>query len=179
MIEDARAATQINRVRTLDEVYEIASDYVGGSGIERLEFARHFLGIGTQWTDRIAARYAEVGDVSLNGYRVKERVPDNIDTFTVPLGIPEVLRQGSDATIVTYGALCRIALEAAAQLELFGMDVEVIDVQTLNPLDRNHSIVESIKKTNAVIFLDEDVPGRSILVHDAAGTRSAGGLGVP
>lgn len=95
----------------------------------------------------------------LSGYRIKERVPDNIDTFSVPLGVTEVLRSGGDVTVVTYGAMCRIALEAADRLESLGIDVEVIDVQTLNPFDKNHSIVESIKRTNAVVFLDEDVPG--------------------
>jgi pyruvate/2-oxoglutarate/acetoin dehydrogenase E1 component/TPP-dependent pyruvate/acetoin dehydrogenase alpha subunit len=95
----------------------------------------------------------------LNGYRLKERVPDNIGTFTVPLGVPEVLREGSDATVVTYGALCGIALEAAKTLEELGVSCEVIDVQTLNPFDIDHTIVRSIEKTHALICLDEDVPG--------------------
>jgi pyruvate/2-oxoglutarate/acetoin dehydrogenase E1 component len=95
----------------------------------------------------------------LNGYRLKERVPDNIGTFTVPLGVPEVLREGTDATVVTYGALCGIALEAARTLEELGASCEVIDVQTLNPFDVNHTIVRSIEKTHALICLDEDVPG--------------------
>jgi pyruvate/2-oxoglutarate/acetoin dehydrogenase E1 component/TPP-dependent pyruvate/acetoin dehydrogenase alpha subunit len=95
----------------------------------------------------------------LNGYRLKERVPDNLGDFTVPLGVPEVLRQGSDATIVTYGACCGIALDSAATLEELGVSCEVIDVQTLNPFDVNHTIVGSIEKTHALICLDEDVPG--------------------
>ncbi len=95
----------------------------------------------------------------LNGYRVKERVPDNISEFTVPLGIPEVIREGSDVTVVTYGACCRIALDAADKLSKAGIDVEVIDVQSLLPFDIHGKIVESLKKTNRVIFLDEDVPG--------------------
>ena len=95
----------------------------------------------------------------LNGYRLKERVPDNIGTFTVPLGMPEVLREGTDATVVTYGALCGIALEAARTLEELGVSCEVIDVQTLNPFDIEHRIVRSIEKTHALICLDEDVPG--------------------
>ncbi|HVF12750.1 MAG TPA: thiamine pyrophosphate-dependent enzyme [Actinomycetota bacterium] len=95
----------------------------------------------------------------LNAYRQKERVPDNVGTFTVPLGKPEVLREGSDVTLVTYGACCRIALDAADFLEQLGIDLEVIDVQTLNPFDRQGSIAESIKKTNSAIFMDEDVPG--------------------
>lgn len=95
----------------------------------------------------------------LSGYRLKERVPDNIGSYTVPLGVPEVLRKGSDLTVLTYGACCRIAAEAAARLEELGIDIELIDVQTLLPFDIHHTIVESLKKTNAVLFLDEDVPG--------------------
>jgi pyruvate/2-oxoglutarate/acetoin dehydrogenase E1 component/TPP-dependent pyruvate/acetoin dehydrogenase alpha subunit len=95
----------------------------------------------------------------LNGYRLKERVPDNIGEFTVPLGVPEVLRQGTDATIVTYGACCAYAVDAAQTLEELGVSCEVIDVQTLNPFDINHTIVRSIEKTHALVCLDEDVPG--------------------
>jgi pyruvate/2-oxoglutarate/acetoin dehydrogenase E1 component len=97
----------------------------------------------------------------LNGYRVKERLPDNISEFTVPLGIPEVIREGSDITVVTYGACCRIALDAADKLSKVGIDVEVVDVQSLLPFDIHGKIVESLKKTNRVVFLDEDVPGGS------------------
>jgi len=95
----------------------------------------------------------------LNGYRVKERVPDNIGEFTVPLGVPEIIREGNDVTVVTYGACCRIAMDAADKLSKAGIDVEVIDVQSLLPFDVHGRIVESLKKTNRVIFLDEDVPG--------------------
>ncbi|MBX9851717.1 MAG: transketolase [Cytophagaceae bacterium] len=95
----------------------------------------------------------------LNGYRLKERLPSNLAEYTVPLGIPEVLREGEDITIVTYGAMCRIVMEAAEQLAATGISCEVIDVQTLIPFDIHHKIVESIKKTNKVIFADEDVPG--------------------
>lgn len=95
----------------------------------------------------------------LNGYRVKERLPDNIDEFTVPLGVPEVIREGSDVTIVTYGACCRIALDAAEKLSKVGIEVEVIDVQSLLPFDVHGKIVESLRKTNRIIFVDEDVPG--------------------
>ena len=95
----------------------------------------------------------------LNGYRLKERVPDNVGGFTVPLGVPEVLRQGSDVTVVTYGACCAIALEAAALLQDLGVSAEVIDVQTLNPFDVDHTIVRSLERTHAVLFLDEDMPG--------------------
>jgi pyruvate/2-oxoglutarate/acetoin dehydrogenase E1 component/TPP-dependent pyruvate/acetoin dehydrogenase alpha subunit len=95
----------------------------------------------------------------LNGYRLKERVPDNVGEFTVPLGVPEVLRQGSDVTVVTYGACCAIALEAAALLQDLGVSAEVIDVQTLNPFDVDHTVVRSLERTHAVLFLDEDMPG--------------------
>ena len=95
----------------------------------------------------------------LNGYRLKERMPDNLAEFTVPLGIPETLRSGKDATIVTYGACCRIAMESAEKLAAIGIDAEVIDVQSLLPFDINGKIVESLKKTNRILFVDEDVPG--------------------
>ena len=95
----------------------------------------------------------------LNGYRLKERVPDNVGEFTVPLGVPEVLREGSDVTVVTYGACCAIALEAAGVLQDLGVSAEVIDVQTLNPFDLEQTIVRSLEKTHAVLFLDEDMPG--------------------
>jgi pyruvate/2-oxoglutarate/acetoin dehydrogenase E1 component len=95
----------------------------------------------------------------LNGYRLKERMPDNLDTFTVPLGIPEVIQEGSDVTLVTYGSTIRIAQDAMKLLEEVDISVELIDVQTLLPFDINSLISESIKKTNRVIFLDEDVPG--------------------
>src|SRR3989454_2576811 len=95
----------------------------------------------------------------LNGYRLKERVPDNIGEFTVPLGVPEVLRQGSDVTVVTYGACCAIALDAAQTLDELGVSCEVIDVRTLNPFDVTHMLARSIEKTHALICMDEDVPG--------------------
>ncbi|WP_040007051.1 alpha-ketoacid dehydrogenase subunit alpha/beta [Fibrisoma limi] len=95
----------------------------------------------------------------LNGYRLKERLPDNLDEFCLPLGVPEVLREGADVTVVTYGSMCRIVMEAASHLADMGISVEVIDVQTLLPFDVHHSIVESIRKTNRVVFADEDVPG--------------------
>ncbi len=95
----------------------------------------------------------------LNGYRVKERPPENIAEFTVPLGVPEVLRQGDDLTLVTYGACCRVAEAAAELLARVGVEAEVIDVQTLLPLDRPGRIVESLRKTNRIVVLDEDVPG--------------------
>jgi pyruvate/2-oxoglutarate/acetoin dehydrogenase E1 component/TPP-dependent pyruvate/acetoin dehydrogenase alpha subunit len=95
----------------------------------------------------------------LNEYRKKEALPENIGEFTVPLGIPEILREGRDVTVVTYGALCEIALRAAAVLESVGIDIEIIDIQTLLPFDTNRLILESLKKTSRVLFLDEDCPG--------------------
>lgn len=95
----------------------------------------------------------------LNAYRLKEKLPANLGSFTVPLGQPEVLRTGTDLSIVTYGAMCRIVLEAAELLEKIGISVEVIDVQTLIPFDLHHMVLASIQKTNRVLVADEDMPG--------------------
>ncbi|MCS6910523.1 MAG: thiamine pyrophosphate-dependent enzyme [Anaerolineales bacterium] len=95
----------------------------------------------------------------LNGYRLKERRPDNLAEFTIPLGVPEVLRPGHDVTLVTYGACCRLALEAAQLLAGVGIETEVIDVRSLLPFDRFGMIGESLRKTNRIVFVDEDVPG--------------------
>jgi 2-oxoisovalerate dehydrogenase E1 component len=95
----------------------------------------------------------------LNAYRKKETMPDNIGNFTIPLGIPEILRTGSDITLVTYGACCDIALEAAEILHAIGIDVEILDVRTLLPFDVHGKIAASLRKTNRVLFLDEDYPG--------------------
>ena len=95
----------------------------------------------------------------LNGYRVKEPLPENLAKFTVPLGKPEILHEGSDITLVTYGSCVRIAEVAMAFLIQKNIAVELIDVQTLLPFDRNHLIVASLKKTNRILFVDEDVPG--------------------
>jgi 2-oxoisovalerate dehydrogenase E1 component len=95
----------------------------------------------------------------LNGYRLKEKLPDNLGEFRIPLGIPEILSSGTDLTIVTYGSTVKIAAEAVKQLAAHDISVELIDVQTLVPFDRNKMILESLKKTNRILFLDEDVPG--------------------
>jgi pyruvate/2-oxoglutarate/acetoin dehydrogenase E1 component/TPP-dependent pyruvate/acetoin dehydrogenase alpha subunit len=95
----------------------------------------------------------------LNGYRLKETVPANINEFTVPLGMPEIIRAGADITIVSYGSTLRIVEDAAIRLAALGIDCEVVDVQTLLPFDINHQIVASLKKTNRILFVDEDVPG--------------------
>ena len=95
----------------------------------------------------------------LNGYRVKERLPDNIGEMTLPLGVPEIIREGKDVTVVTYGACCRIVMDAADKLSKVGIEIEVIDVQSLLPFDIHSMIVESLKKTNRALFVDEDMPG--------------------
>ena len=95
----------------------------------------------------------------LNGYRLKEQLPSNIGEYKVPLGTTETINEGTDITLVTYGSCCRIAMEAVKQLTEADISVEVIDVQTLLPFDLNHSIVESVKKTNRLLVFDEDVPG--------------------
>ena len=95
----------------------------------------------------------------LNGYRLKETMPNNISDFTVALGKPEIIRAGADITIVSYGSTLRIIQDAAERLSTMGIDCEIIDVQTLLPFDINHMIVASLKKTNRIVFVDEDVPG--------------------
>jgi pyruvate/2-oxoglutarate/acetoin dehydrogenase E1 component len=95
----------------------------------------------------------------LNGYRLKETLPENLVSFTVPVGIPEVLKEGSDITIVSYGSMLRIIEDAAERLLAMGISVEIIDVQTLLPFDIHHAILDSLKKTNRILFADEDVPG--------------------
>jgi len=98
----------------------------------------------------------------LNGYRLKEKLPANLLEFTVPLGIPEIIKEGNDVTIVSYGSTLRIVDEAAQTLEQFGISCEIIDVQTLLPFDIHHKILESLKKTNRIVFIDEDVPGGAV-----------------
>lgn len=95
----------------------------------------------------------------LNGYRLKEKLPSNLMAYTIPLGIPEIVKEGTDITIVTYGSTLRIVLEATETLDKIGVSCEVVDVQTLLPFDINHKIVGSLKKTNRIVFIDEDVPG--------------------
>jgi pyruvate/2-oxoglutarate/acetoin dehydrogenase E1 component/TPP-dependent pyruvate/acetoin dehydrogenase alpha subunit len=95
----------------------------------------------------------------LNGYRLKEKIPSNPGDYTIPLGVPEILQEGTDITLVTYGSCVRIAQEAILLTKSVGISVELIDVQTLLPFDKPHMIGNSIRKTNRVVFLDEDVPG--------------------
>lgn len=95
----------------------------------------------------------------LNGYRLKEKLPANLTAYTVPLGVPEIIREGADITVVSYGSTLRVVMEAAQSLEIQGISCEVVDVQTLLPFDIGHIILESLKKTNRIVFVDEDVPG--------------------
>jgi pyruvate/2-oxoglutarate/acetoin dehydrogenase E1 component len=95
----------------------------------------------------------------LNGYRLKESLPSNLEAFTVPFGVPEIIQAGTDITIVSYGSTLRIIQEAAQYLSAQGISCELIDVQTLLPFDIHHQIVESLKKTNRILFVDDDVPG--------------------
>jgi pyruvate/2-oxoglutarate/acetoin dehydrogenase E1 component len=95
----------------------------------------------------------------LNGYRLKEKLPSNLTAYTVPLGMPEVIKEGKDITMVTYGSVTRIVQEAAEILDKLYISCEIIDVQTLLPFDLDHKIAVSLKKTNRIVFIDEDVPG--------------------
>jgi pyruvate/2-oxoglutarate/acetoin dehydrogenase E1 component len=95
----------------------------------------------------------------LNGYRIKEKMPDNLGKFKTPIGIVETVKEGTDITLVSYGSTLRIVQEAARELQQVGIDAEVIDVQTLLPLDLNHDLVISVAKTNRLLVIDEDVPG--------------------
>jgi pyruvate/2-oxoglutarate/acetoin dehydrogenase E1 component len=95
----------------------------------------------------------------LNGYRLREKKPDNIGEYSIPLGVPEVMTQGKDITVVSYGSTLKIAMEAVEQLKKHDIAVELIDVQTLLPFDINSVILGSLKKTGKILFVDEDVPG--------------------
>jgi len=95
----------------------------------------------------------------LNGYRLKEKLPANLMEYTVPLGVPEVVKEGTDITIVSYGSILRVIQDASERLEKQNISCEIIDVQTLLPFDIHHIILQSLQKTNRIIFIDEDVPG--------------------
>ncbi|WDF54326.1 thiamine pyrophosphate-dependent enzyme [Mucilaginibacter sp. KACC 22063] len=96
---------------------------------------------------------------SLNGYRLKEKLPANPGEFTVPLGKAEILREGADITVISYGSTLRIVQEAAAELEKLGVDIEIIDPQTLYPFDKDGICIKSLQKTSKLLIIDEDVPG--------------------
>jgi pyruvate/2-oxoglutarate/acetoin dehydrogenase E1 component len=95
----------------------------------------------------------------LNAYRLKESLPDNLGDFTVPLGIPSIIQEGDDITVVSYGSTLNVVKSVLPDLDNAGISVELIDVRTLLPFDRNQMILESLKKTNRILFVDEDVPG--------------------
>ena len=96
---------------------------------------------------------------SLNGYRLKERMPNNIGEFCTPIGVVETIKSGTDITLVSYGSTLRIVLQTAKELQEVGIDAEVVDAQTLLPFDIQHDIVKSVQKTNRLLVIDEDVPG--------------------
>ena len=96
---------------------------------------------------------------SLNGYRLKEERPSNLGEFCIPIGVVETIKKGSDITLVSYGSTLRIVSQAAEELKEVGIDAEVIDAQTLLPFDIHHETVKSVKKTNRLLVIDEDVPG--------------------
>ncbi len=125
----------------------------------RIAVPRNFVQAAGMYNAALASDDPVLMVERLNGYRLKERLPRNLADVVIPFGVPEVVREGSDVTIVTYGATVDIALEAARQLEQVGADAEVIDVRTLNPFDVNGMILRSLKKTNRIVFVDEDVPG--------------------
>ena len=95
----------------------------------------------------------------LNGYRLKEPLPTNLGEFKTPIGVIETIKQGTDITLVSYGSTLRIIERAAKELQQVGIDAELIDVQSLLPLDTNHQMVKSVEKTNRLLVIDEDVPG--------------------
>lgn len=95
----------------------------------------------------------------LNGYRLKEKLPSNLLEYTISLGVPEIVKEGTDITIVTYGSTLRVVMEAVPMLEQQNISCEIVDVQTLLPFDLHHKILDSLKKTNRIVFVDEDVPG--------------------
>jgi len=95
----------------------------------------------------------------LNGYRLKEKMPSNLLDYKVALGVPEIMREGNDITIVSYGATLRLVMESAVSLQQMGVECEVIDIQTLIPFDLQHHILDSLKKTSRILFVDEDLPG--------------------
>jgi len=111
----------------------------------------------------------------LNGYRLKEKLPNNIGQFKTPIGVVETVKYGSDITLVSYGSTLRIVEQAAKELHLVDIEVEIIDVQSLLPFDINHDIAKSIAKTNRVMIIDEDVPGgaSAYILNEILNTQNA------
>lgn len=111
----------------------------------------------------------------LNGYRLKEKMPNNIGEFKTPLGVVETIREGNDITLVSYGSTLRIIEQAAKELQEVGIDAEIIDIQSLLPFDLNHDIVKSVAKTNRLMVIDEDVPGgaSAFILNEVLNTQNA------
>jgi pyruvate/2-oxoglutarate/acetoin dehydrogenase E1 component/TPP-dependent pyruvate/acetoin dehydrogenase alpha subunit len=120
---------------------------------------RNFVQAAGMYNTLLASNDSALVIECLNGYRLKEKQPDNIGEYTVPLGVPDVLQEGTDVTLVTYGSCVRIAQSAIKMLAQDGISVELIDAQTLIPFDLEHRIADSLKKTNRLVILDEDIPG--------------------
>lgn len=111
----------------------------------------------------------------LNGYRLKEKMPSNMGEFKTPLGVVETIREGNDITVVSYGSTLRIIEQAAKELQEVGIDVEIIDIQSLLPFDLNQDIVKSVAKTNRLMVIDEDVPGgaSAYILNEVLNTQNA------
>ena len=111
----------------------------------------------------------------LNGYRLKEKLPNNIGEFKTPIGVVETIREGDDITLISYGSTLRLVEKAAKELQVVGIDAEIIDVQSLLPFDLNHDIVKSIAKTNRVMVIDEDVKGgaSAYILNEILNTQDA------
>ncbi len=120
---------------------------------------RNFVQAAGMYNTLLKSNSPPIINESLNGYRLKKKLPENLSDINVPLGIPEILKEGTDITIVSYGSTIRIVQQAMKLVEPLGVSCELIDVQTLLPFDLNHLILESLKKTNRILFVDEDVPG--------------------
>ena len=112
----------------------------------------------------------------LNGYRLKEAMPSNLAEFTTPIGVPEIVRTGRDISIVSYGSTFNICVKAAEELSEMGIEIELIDIRTLLPFDRDHVISSSLAKTNRLLVVDEDVPGGGKRLYPSTGARRAGWL---
>ena len=112
---------------------------------------------------------------NLNGYRLKEKLPNNIGTFTTPIGVVETVKEGDDITIVSYGSTLKLVEEAAKELAQVGIEVEIIDAQTLMPFDLQHDVIKSLQKTNRLAIIDEDVPGgaSAYLLNEIINTQNA------
>jgi pyruvate/2-oxoglutarate/acetoin dehydrogenase E1 component len=112
---------------------------------------------------------------NLNGYRLKEKKPLNYGSFKTPVGVVEIIMEGTDITLVSYGSTLKLVVRAAIELRQFGISCEVIDIQSLMPFDLKHDIVKSVKKTNRLMVIDEDVPGgaSAFILNEVVNTQNA------